>query len=38
MSVESLREAEPVCCEYCGLPIEEDEQRCPALEDGRCAP
>jgi hypothetical protein len=25
-------------CDYCGGEIAEDEQECPALEDGRCAP
>lgn len=25
-------------CEYCGFPIEEDGQRCVALDDGECAP
>lgn len=29
---------DPVCCEFCGLEIEEHDQRCPALEDGRCCP
>jgi predicted nucleic acid-binding Zn ribbon protein len=27
-----------VICEFCGLPIEEEEQVCAALEDGRCRP
>jgi len=25
-------------CDFCGCPIEDDEQRCPALDDGRCRP
>lgn len=25
-------------CEYCGMPIEERGQKCPALDDGQCAP
>lgn len=25
-------------CEFCGLPIEEESQTCPALDDGRCRP
>jgi hypothetical protein len=29
---------EPLICEWCGCPIEDDEQRCPALDDGRCRP
>ncbi|WP_275040395.1 hypothetical protein [Haloarcula vallismortis] len=29
----------PLICEFCGLVIEDDEQRCPATDDGRrCAP
>jgi hypothetical protein len=27
-----------VKCEFCGLPIEEEGQKCPALDDGRCEP
>lgn len=29
---------DPVCCEFCGLEIEESDQDCPALDDGRCQP
>jgi len=25
-------------CEFCGTEITEEEQQCPALEDGRCRP
>lgn len=25
-------------CDYCGLPITEDDQQCMALDDGRCSP
>jgi hypothetical protein len=25
-------------CRFCGTWIEEEEQRCPALDDGRCEP
>ncbi|MEZ3115397.1 hypothetical protein RYH80_05630 [Halobaculum sp. MBLA0147] len=28
----------PLICEFCGGVIEDDEQRCPALETGRCRP
>jgi len=29
---------EPPVCEFCGSYIREDDQPCPALDDGRCAP
>jgi hypothetical protein len=29
---------ELVICEFCGMEIEADDQRCPALEEGRCRP
>lgn len=31
---------EPVCCEFCGLPLNEgdEDEQCPALDDGRCRP
>jgi hypothetical protein len=25
-------------CEFCGMPIEEEDQKCAALHDGRCRP
>lgn len=28
---------DPVC-DLCGYPIEDDDQGCPALDDGRCSP
>lgn len=31
------REFVPIC-RYCGSPVPEDHLRCPALDDGRCAP
>jgi hypothetical protein len=34
-------DADPLAelCEFCGLPIEEDDDpHCPALDDGRCLP
>jgi len=34
----SLDVSEELVCEFCGLPIEDDEQRCPALDDGWCRP
>jgi len=27
-----------VVCEFCGFEIEERDQPCPALDDGRCRP
>lgn len=26
------------CCDYCGGRIEDDEQQCPALDEGVCRP
>ena len=28
----------PLVCDFCGFEIEEVDQECPALEDGRCRP
>jgi rubrerythrin len=28
----------PAICEFCGFEIEEPDQQCPALDDGRCRP
>jgi len=39
MSVESgLAFNSPPICDYCGGLIIETDQRCPALDDGRCSP
>jgi hypothetical protein len=36
---EPVEEAElPLICEFCGGVIDDDEQQCPALDDGRCRP
>jgi len=30
---------DPVCCEFCGLPIDKGErEQCPALDNGVCQP
>jgi len=29
---------EPIVCDFCGFEIEEFDQQCPALDDGRCRP
>lgn len=38
MSSDAVTSADGVLliCEFCGEVIKHDEQRCPALEDGRC--
>jgi len=28
----------PIVCDFCGFEIEEVDQQCPALDDGRCRP
>jgi len=28
----------PTVCEFCGCPIDEPDERCPALDDGKCRP
>ncbi|MFC7226325.1 hypothetical protein N0B31_02835 [Salinirubellus salinus] len=33
-----VEDLENPVCDYCGVEIEEDEQRCEALDDGRCSP
>jgi predicted Zn-ribbon and HTH transcriptional regulator len=33
-----LEELPPPVCNFCGFEIEEREQDCPALDDGRCRP
>ncbi|WP_324662429.1 hypothetical protein [Haloarcula sediminis] len=33
--VSKRTETLPLICEFCGSVIEDDEQRCPALDDGR---
>lgn len=38
MSVDSIEAVQPVCCEYCGLPIDEPGGDCPALDSGVCRP
>ena len=41
MSRTAEPDADPLAelCEFCGLPIEEDDDpACPALDDGRCRP
>lgn len=32
----SVSEADALICEFCGLPITEEDQECVALDDGRC--
>jgi hypothetical protein len=34
----TLSEEEVLICEFCGLPIVEEDQDCAALDDGRCRP
>jgi hypothetical protein len=34
----SLEARDQLICEFCGLEIEEIDQECPALDDGRCRP
>jgi rubrerythrin len=36
--VSETTEELPLICEFCGTVIEDDDQRCPALDDGRCQP
>lgn len=38
MQLEPVPADEPICCEYCGLEIEEDGQDCMALDEGVCRP
>jgi len=38
MSSEPTYSDDTEICEFCGMPIEEDGQKCAALHDGRCRP
>lgn len=38
MTASETEVLDPVCCEFCGLPIDDDREQCPALDDGVCRP